>query len=159
MPHKLCNICKTIKDLDDFPPHNKTKDKRQTYCKACRLLMNAKARRQKGIIPWEEYKKKISANKEETRLREKKKRLERTHKRKIEFMELLGGKCSRCGVEPSSQWPLCMFEFHHINGKDKDKDKNISTLLYWGKERALRELKKCQLVCANCHKAIHYDKI
>ncbi len=60
-----------------------------------------------------------------------------------------GGKCSRCGYD-RCQGAL---EFHHADGR---KDFGISQdglTKSW--ERIEKELKKCILVCANCHREEH----
>ena len=34
--HKTCTQCKVSKPLDEFPPHNRSSDGKQTKCRACR---------------------------------------------------------------------------------------------------------------------------
>jgi hypothetical protein len=47
-----------------------------------------------------------------------------------------------------------VFDFHHIDGKAKDFGVSLDGLTRsW--ERVERELNKCVLVCANCHREIH----
>jgi len=62
-------------------------------------------------------------------------------------------KCERCG----ENHPACI-DFHHINRNDPDKkhvSKLIQNRLY---AQAYREVKKCVVVCANCHRKIHWDE-
>ena len=71
-------------------------------------------------------------------------------RRKIKLMsiEYKGGKCQICGY---SKYPGAL-DLHHINGK---KSFGISDKGYtrsW--ERTKKELDKCILVCANCHREI-----
>lgn len=62
-----------------------------------------------------------------------------------------GRKCSICGYNK------CMdaLQFHHVDPTKKEfslgmkRGRNIETLR--------EELKKCILVCSNCHVEIHYD--
>lgn len=54
----------------------------------------------------------------------------------------LGGKCKDCGNGDPR-----VLEFDHV----EKKSYNISSVCYVG-ERFEQELKKCELVCANCHK-------
>jgi len=68
---------------------------------------------------------------------------------KIKAVQYLGGRCQMCGYDK------CMgaLEFHHIRG---NKEKGIHEILdkpNW--EKLKKELKKCVLVCANCHREIH----
>ena len=77
----------------------------------------------------------------------KKKRMTRY---KLEMINLLGGKCSQCGYKDCS----AALEFHHKTGK---KDENITRLLgHKSKQQILKEVKRCILLCANCHRALHY---
>jgi methionyl-tRNA synthetase len=71
-------------------------------------------------------------------------------RRKLEAIEYLGGKCNNCGgmVHPAA------FEFHHRDPAGKERDPSKMLNLSW--ERAKAELAKCDLVCANCHREIHY---
>lgn len=70
------------------------------------------------------------------------------HKKKVELVAYKGGKCEICGYSKCIQ----ALEFHHLNPEEKDF--NISS-----SSKSLNELKKeidkCILVCANCHREIH----
>ena len=59
-------------------------------------------------------------------------------------------KCEVCGYHKS----LAALEFHHKNPKEKDfflSDRNLT--LSWGEIQ--KELDKCVLLCANCHREEH----
>ena len=78
-------------------------------------------------------------------------------KRKIEnkqkVINILGGKCSVCGYDKC----LNALECHHINPKEKDE--LICKLLSksWG-VTIENEVKKCKLLCANCHREHHWNE-
>jgi hypothetical protein len=76
----------------------------------------------------------------------------RTKIRKIKILELMGGKCSLCGYNNN----LTALEFHHVNSKEKEFVYTKLRKLKW--ETVVKELKKCILVCANCHREIHYPE-
>lgn len=78
-------------------------------------------------------------------------RLSSRHKRKLDLISVLGGKCQICGFH---DFPEAL-EFHHENPNEKDF--NISDAVQNGAnlENCLNEIKKCYLVCANCHRGIH----
>lgn len=61
-----------------------------------------------------------------------------------------GGKCAICGYDRC----LTSLHFHH---KDPDeKVGSIGAMVYsHGKQAALEEVKKCVLICANCHGEVH----
>ena len=50
---------------------------------------------------------------------------------------------------------VACLEFHHINN---DKEIHISEIPArgWGMKRTLVELAKCIVMCANCHRKLHY---
>ena len=65
------------------------------------------------------------------------------------IFDKFGRKCMVCGVE--SEHPI--YEFHHHNKEGKEA--NISRILHHSWEKVSREVEKCILVCANCHRIIH----
>jgi 5-methylcytosine-specific restriction endonuclease McrA len=70
-------------------------------------------------------------------------------KRKKELIEVMGGKCSRCGYDRC----FAALEFHHNLG---DKEGNMAHIIKnKSKEKALKEIKRCILLCANCHREEH----
>lgn len=73
-------------------------------------------------------------------------------KLKMEAIEMLGGACQVCG----SVLPHYCYDFHHPD--QQKKAVNPSKLLGGSREKALREIKKCILVCSNCHRHIHYGE-
>jgi len=68
-----------------------------------------------------------------------------------ELINHLGGKCSICG----NSYPMECYDFHHKNRAEKDKGIGIlfdnASL-----SKIIEEALKCDLVCANCHRTIHY---
>lgn len=66
---------------------------------------------------------------------------------------VLGGKCACCGYNKCIE----ALEFHHLNPEEKDFSFGENTNRSWMKTR--EEIKKCILVCANCHREIHYGII
>lgn len=77
------------------------------------------------------------------------KRWRRSTKRKI--ILAMGGKCICCGYNRCEE----ALEFHHVDPNKKE--------VSWGSLRAnirslreiLMEMKKCVLLCSNCHKEVH----
>ncbi len=64
-------------------------------------------------------------------------------------IELLGGCCNKCkGVFD----PIC-YDFHHVNPSEKEF--TISENMLVGLERFQKEISKCILLCANCHRLEH----
>ena len=74
--------------------------------------------------------------------------------KKVEAVNLLGGKCSQCGYSKS----YAALSFHHIDPSEKeftvsDMFKRTSLVT------VLREISKCVLLCANCHMEKHADEV
>lgn len=79
--------------------------------------------------------------------------IERWRNRKINAIRQLGGRCVDCGfIFNETNFPVC--EFHHLEPKNKDFDWNRLRLR---SEKILQEeLKKCIILCANCHRIRHW---
>jgi hypothetical protein len=76
----------------------------------------------------------------------------RRYRTKLAAIKLLGGKCADCGWQGNQ----AAFQFHHINhGK---KEFNIGNVANKKWEFIKKELKKCVLLCANCHSIRHSSK-
>ena len=74
-------------------------------------------------------------------------------KKKKKAKELLGGKCSKCGYSKY----LEVLEFHHKNPEDKEFGiAGNGACTSW--ERIKKEIKKCILLCANCHRELHVEQ-
>lgn len=69
------------------------------------------------------------------------------HDLKERAVAYLGGRCVICGYDacPSA------FDFHHVDPAEKDFV--VSSKSSW--EAIEPELKKCVLLCANCHREVH----
>ena len=70
---------------------------------------------------------------------------------KIKGIEILGGKCIKCGYNKST----AALQFHHSNPTLKEFNFN-SSFMSW--ERYKKELHKCVLLCANCHAELHWNE-
>ena len=128
---KICSKCKIPKELEDFPINRTKKDGRAHICKKCQ---NEYVR--------QHYKK------------NKKQYYDRNIRRKNEAREYVinfkkNGKCGRC---PEHRW--WVLDFHHTNNK-KDY---ITRLFSYGIDTVKREIEKCELLCANCHRDLHYQE-
>lgn len=72
--------------------------------------------------------------------------------RKKEWMvAYMGGCCVRCGYNKC----IAALELHHLDPTTKEF--SWTELRKQAKAAILRELAKCILVCANCHREIHWE--
>ena len=88
----------------------------------------------------------------ETNLKKYKDKASEYRKKTIEAFEDFksGLCCQQCGE--NRHWVL---DFHHLDSSTKDKD--LSLLIRSGsKKRVEEELKKCIVLCSNCHRDLHY---
>lgn len=75
------------------------------------------------------------------------------HRRKVkeELVAYKGGKCEKCGYDKC----IAALDFHHINPEEKDFAISNSNI-YKNIEALKQEVDKCMLLCANCHRELHY---
>jgi len=100
---------------------------------------NRKPRKIIDKIYYEKNKKKIYERK-----------MRRRRRLKEEIINMLGTKCKICGYSKCND----AFDFHHEKGNKED---HINTFLKSGsRQKILKEAKKCILLCANCHRELHY---
>jgi len=77
----------------------------------------------------------------------------RYNDRKILMIKYKGGKCERCGYNKCIQ----ALEFHH---KDTTKKEiSINNVKKSTLEAFKKEVDKCTLLCANCHREEHYNPL
>ena len=93
---------------------------------------------------YKKNKKKINTRRY-TRCRGKRKKI------RADIAEIKSAKgCCKCG----EKHPACL-AFHHTGD---DKEINIADAVRrgWGKERILKEMEKCDIMCFNCHMKLHW---
>ena len=131
---KICTQCNVAKDATNFFKRHQSKDGLCSACKECCNARTAVARKKKN----KQY------NDAKFKYRRKKKDF---------FLEWKREKgCHFCG----ETFPQCL-ELHHLDPSKKDFVPSQLTTGNW--ERFLAEAQKCILVCANCHRKVHYDAI
>lgn len=78
-------------------------------------------------------------------------------RRRIELREWLnslkeGKSCVRCGFSHPAA-----LDYHHIKGK-KLFHLAVAATVGYAREKILKEIAKCELICANCHRVEHLTK-
>jgi hypothetical protein len=69
--------------------------------------------------------------------------------KKIRAINYLGGKCVQCGDNN-----IFHLTFHHIDKNNKDYEITDIRNRRWSLIKT--EIKKCELLCENCHKKLHF---
>lgn len=86
---------------------------------------------------------------DKAKIRQKKRR-EDFNKWYYEYKSTLS--CVQCGFSHPAA-----IDFHHRDRNDKEF--NPSQMRdYTNKERFLKEIEKCDVLCANCHRILHYNE-
>lgn len=129
MDTKICSICGLEKPLEEFVKNKTKKSGYASHCKNChKIICHNYYIKNQDII------------------RLKKNKYKEYIKKYI--LEKKSNGCYICGEKD----PICL-DFHHL----KNKEYNISDLI---KSQCLNkiktELKKCIVLCANCHRKVHY---
>jgi hypothetical protein len=93
---------------------------------------------------------KVWRSKNKATIKEKQRQTKRIRKQKA--IEYMGGFCHHC----NKKFHNSIYEFHHKDPINKDKDLSKMMLLSW--QKLCLELDKCLLLCANCHRFEHHGK-
>lgn len=59
--------------------------------------------------------------------------------------------CKACGLHDHR-----VLEFHHRDPSAKEKA--VTTMMYNSREKIEAEIAKCDVLCANCHRILHYEE-
>jgi len=127
---KCCNCKETLDDSAFNKRKFKTKIGLQSMCKKC-----SNSNRSERYHKFQE---------EEVAVRLKRRKSIR--KWFDEYKKTL--KCERC---PENN-PICL-DFHHNDSTKKEY--SISNMMSWSKESIMKEVEKCSVLCANCHRKEH----
>lgn len=74
----------------------------------------------------------------------------RRFEQRLRIIEYKGGKCERCDVVGSP----AIYDLHHRDPAKKEFQVNTKNLHKW--EHIVDEIDKCHLLCANCHREVHF---
>lgn len=137
-PNTTCGVCK--KPIYRIP--SRLKGSGSHFCSiSCRNKFYSK----ENSFAWKGGK---NASYERSRIKDK----ERKYKKKVIAIKFLGGKCSVCGYNKC----LDAIDFHHKNPLEKDDTLKNLWARKW--ETIETEIKKCVLLCSNCHREHHWKE-
>ncbi len=127
---KKCGKCGKIKDEEFF--NKKGRDKElSSYCKECNKA-NLKAHYRDNL---DRYLKKNERRRSDIR----------------DYLISKKVKCSHC-----EQSHVACLDFHHE--REKDRDLSLVINAGWSFKRIDEELKKCIVLCSNCHRILHWNE-
>lgn len=136
MQTKKCGKCLLVLPISAFGNNRSKSDGKQNYCRSCRKQYLKQHYDNNKL----QYYNRTRDN--QTRLRQ----LIQEHKSNL--------SCSICGFNAN---PIAL-DFHH---PDENKEANIADIVKtkgWGWTKILHEINKCIVLCANCHRILHYQK-
>lgn len=81
---------------------------------------------------------------------QKNKSQEKRQARKREVVKMMGNQCSMCREK---NLPMAVWEFHHRNPEEKVQ--SLSQMLLMARDVLMEEVKKCIMLCSNCHRVHH----
>ena len=70
---------------------------------------------------------------------------------KLKLITCMGSKCQICSYSKS----VSALEFHHLNPEEKDFGLGTSRANPKNWDAIVDEVKKCILLCSNCHREVH----
>jgi len=65
----------------------------------------------------------------------------------------VGRACARCGITDP-----CVLDFHYIDPMTKAIQLGRASETKVSKQRILDEIAKCEVLCANCHRILHWEE-
>lgn len=131
---KICSKCLVEKNNNQFAWRNKANNKRHAHCKQCNKIRDAK-----------QYK--LGLRKGSTVDQAK-----AIRKRNRDYLlDIL--KQSRC-IDCDNN-DVRVLEFDHIHSKSY----SIGNMSSFSIERMRKEIEKCEIVCANCHRIRTYKRM
>ena len=133
MDSKVCPRCNVEKKFSDFHKSTKKRDGLQVNCKTCRKEVDRNS----------------YLNSESRRLAIKTRR----DTNKKYNSELIYRYKRFCGCHFCSENEPVSLDFHHLNPDEMDL--NVSVAVSYSIKCLRKEVRKCVVLCANCHRKVH----
>lgn len=134
MEFKICSKCKRELPFDSFRWRNKKENKKHSQCKDCEKQAD------------KEYYLKNGERRQAVRDRANAQKI--NNSKMVEEIKSKG--CIKCGESR-----IHVLDLHHLNPDGKIND--IAHMIKSSSIKSLtKELEKCIVLCANCHRDFHY---
>ena len=128
---KVCSKCNIEKELSEYYKWKKQHPGYMPECKECH--------KQRQKVFRKEHKEHYS-----------KWQRQRKYSLKEKAIQYKGNKCYDCNIS----FPQYIYDFHHLDPSSKDF--NPSKGFSMPEEILYKELDKCVMLCANCHRTRHW---
>lgn len=133
---KWCGTCSQLRSVDEFNRRRRSKDGLQTLCRQC---SNARSRRY--------YAENQAEHAKAVTERNRRWKVE-LHRRVLTYLAV--HPCVDCGCTD-----VRVLEFDHLGDKEFGIAQMIGSANSWA--RIVREIAKCNVRCANCHRIRSYE--
>lgn len=131
--YKICSKCKVSKPISEFSFRQTATGVRQSYCKECGKRLTRSHYRNN-----------------------KRQYLDRNVRSYLKRRELVKQMKSRACADCDVQYPFYVMDFDHREGEIKEYELNRVDRMTT--RAILREIEKCDVVCANCHRVRTYER-
>jgi hypothetical protein len=131
MQTQQCVTCKQVKPIEEFSFRRKVLGIRHIHCRDCQRIY----KRNHYLNHRETYIKNSARQKEEA--------VQRNRLRVLDYLQ--SHPCVDCG-----ETDIFVLEFDHIADKERPVAQLILAGVSW--EKLFREIAKCEVRCANCHR-------
>ena len=132
--HRTCSKCKKILPFEEFNFRYREKGIRFAYCRECGKL--------------------LTRNHYKNNKKQYLKRNARSFAKRQEFVRNFKSRpCQDCGV----QYPYYVMDFDHR--ENEVKELQINQVILYTIEKLKREIAKCDVVCANCHRERTFQRL
>lgn len=132
---KTCSKCKEEKTFDHFNKEKTAKDGYGVYCKSCKKDIRRKSyiKNKESIISKQLHKRRASQD----------------------WVRQFKDKCLYCGETHPA-----VLDFHHLQDKEHAIGSltNRNNLTDKIKKLIKEEIKKCIVLCSNCHRKLHWEE-
>lgn len=134
---KSCTVCKEVKELSQYYFKDKTKGWLHSQCKNCYKAKRANFMKEHYAKYGDAYR---------ARARARQAAIKEMLQDKL-YEHLQGKSCERCGFDD-----IRALDFDHIDPAEKRFTiaRAINDGYAW--EEILKEIKKCRILCSNCHR-------
>ncbi len=133
---RLCPKCQQHRQLSEFGIDAKRKDGLQSWCRECnRVAARALYRKKTDVY-------KANSRKHRSKLRD-------------ELRVTLARIKEKYGCFFCKEKEQCVLEFHHMDQRKDAGGRAVSHSVTRGRGAFIKEVNKCVVLCANCHKKVH----
>jgi hypothetical protein len=139
METKECDRCGKHKSIENYRVQKCKNKVGEGYSYVYKTCKYCQTERFKGSLTQERRDKYAATSREKRRVN------------KFWAVEYKGGVCEHCG----NVFHVAAFDFHHIDPSEKEMD--VGLMMTRPRDYLIRELDKCILLCANCHRIHHYE--